>query len=111
MSVVHNAKAMPAYVQMVARDITDRKLAERRLKEWLNNLQTVAPDLQKFAVAELVSRAVSGEAPKTRATNESILKRFSETSKPGLTTHLPPNAEQTARRLHSERMLSTHVDL
>ncbi len=31
-SVVHNEKSMPAYIQMVARDITERKQAERVLK-------------------------------------------------------------------------------
>jgi two-component system phosphate regulon sensor histidine kinase PhoR len=41
MSVVHNAKGMPAYVQMVARDITDRKLAERALKRHMRALTVI----------------------------------------------------------------------
>jgi two-component system phosphate regulon sensor histidine kinase PhoR len=41
MSVVHNAKDMPAYVQLVARDITDRKLAERALKRHMRALAVI----------------------------------------------------------------------
>lgn len=41
MSVVHNAKGLPAYVQMVARDITDRKLAERALKRHMRALAVI----------------------------------------------------------------------
>ena len=41
LSVVHNANSMPAYVQMVARDITDRKLAERALKRHMRALAVI----------------------------------------------------------------------
>ena len=70
---------------------TDRKLAERRLKEWLENLGRVAPESHDLTMASLVERfraMTRDKAPKTRATNESILRRFSETWKPGLTTRV-----------------------
>jgi PAS domain S-box-containing protein len=41
MSVVHNAKSMPAYVQMVARDITERKNADRVLKRHMRALSVI----------------------------------------------------------------------
>jgi PAS domain S-box-containing protein len=41
MSVVHNAKSMPAYVQMVARDITERKQADRVLKRHMRALAVI----------------------------------------------------------------------
>jgi PAS domain S-box-containing protein len=41
MSVVHNAKSMPAYVQMVARDITERKHADRVLKRHMRALAVI----------------------------------------------------------------------
>jgi PAS domain S-box-containing protein len=41
MSVVHNAKSKPAYVQMVARDITERKNADRVLKRHMRALSVI----------------------------------------------------------------------
>jgi PAS domain S-box-containing protein len=41
MSVVHNEKSMPAYVQMVARDITERKHADRVLKRHMRALAVI----------------------------------------------------------------------
>ncbi|MCC6261809.1 MAG: PAS domain S-box protein [Anaerolineales bacterium] len=40
-SVVHDQKAMPAYIQLVARDITERKQADRALKRHMRALSVI----------------------------------------------------------------------
>ncbi len=40
-SVVHNEKSMPTYVQMVARDITERKQSDRALKRHMRALAVI----------------------------------------------------------------------
>src|SRR5437763_10106695 len=65
---------------------TDRKIAERRLKEWINNLAEVNAEAEKMTLAALLQKfkeAHQGKAKKTRQTNDSVIKRFEETWKHG----------------------------
>lgn len=58
---------------------TDRKIAERRLKEWIDNLAKVAPEVEKTTLKELVRKFLAISQAKsqgTRDTNEAILKNF-----------------------------------
>src|SRR5262245_7610811 len=66
---------------------TDRKIAERRLKEWITNLAEVNAEAEKMTVAALLQKfkeTHQGKAKKTRQTNDSVIKRFEETWKHGL---------------------------
>lgn len=58
---------------------TDRKVAERRLKEWLANLDKVDSEAEKMTLAQLLGRFEKtrlGKAEKTRKTEGWILKTF-----------------------------------
>src|SRR5947209_4636010 len=61
---------------------TDRKIAERRLKEWIANLEEVDSEAEKMTLAVLLEKfkeANQGKARKTQQTNESIISRFKAT--------------------------------
>ena len=57
----------------------DRKIAERRLKEWVGNLEKVDAEVEKTTLEELIKRyhAVTASlSESSRATDQSIIKRF-----------------------------------
>ena len=61
---------------------TDRKLAERRLKDWIATLGKVDREVERLSVREMLhklQKANLGKAPKTRATDASITKKFKQT--------------------------------
>lgn len=69
-------------------DTADRKIAERRLKDWLQDLHKIDADAAKTTLATLLdkfSAGNAGKAKKTQATNNSILSVLKATWKPGLT--------------------------
>ena len=58
---------------------TDRKIAERRLREWIRNLQIVHQGLEKTTLREVIEKFVAvnqGKSAKTRATNASIIRQM-----------------------------------
>jgi hypothetical protein len=58
---------------------TDRKIAERRLQEWMRNLAVVNRDLEQTTLRELILRLVivnRGKSAKTQATNRSIIRQI-----------------------------------
>jgi ATP-dependent DNA ligase len=60
----------------------DRKLAERRLKEWLLNLGKVDTGVERLTLEELVEKlqkARAGKSPQTQATDRAIIKKLRET--------------------------------
>jgi integrase len=68
-------------------DTTDRKIADRRLKEWIANLEETDSEAEKMSLATLLEKfteANRGKADKTKRTNESIINRFKATWKYGL---------------------------
>src|SRR5580700_5931580 len=61
---------------------TDRKIAERRLRDWVRNLDTIDRELEKTTLRELLQKFVAanqGKSPKTRATNASIIAALRRT--------------------------------
>src|SRR5262245_35935674 len=65
----------------------DRKIAERRLREWVANLEQVDSEAEKMTLAALLEKfkeANQGKARKTKQTNESIITRFKATWSHGL---------------------------
>lgn len=63
----------------------DRKIAERRLRDWKRNLETVDREVERTTLRELIHKFVAanqGKSSKTRATNASII-RCVEKSWPG----------------------------
>ena len=61
---------------------TDRKLAERKLKVWLKELEKTESKQAKMTLGQLLEKyqlSFAGKKEKTRQTRMSILKRFRET--------------------------------
>src|ERR1039457_1760097 len=61
---------------------TDRKIAERRIRDWVRNLDTVDRELEKTTLRELLQKFVAanqGKAAKTKATNASIIAELNRT--------------------------------
>jgi integrase len=57
----------------------DRKIAERRLKEWIGNLDKVDAEVEKTTLGQLIERdrVVTGSmSESSRTTDQSIIKRF-----------------------------------
>lgn len=66
---------------------TDRKLAERNLKQWLNDLETTEPLKARKTLENLLEdyvKNLAGKKDKTRRTRMSIVNRFRETWQHGL---------------------------
>ena len=58
---------------------SDRKIAERRLKEWTGNLEKVDAEVEKTTLGQLIERFVmitAGMADNTHVTNNAIINRF-----------------------------------
>lgn len=58
---------------------TDRKIAERRLREWMRTLLLVHHELERTTLRELIKKFVAvhqGKSAKTRATNASIIRQM-----------------------------------
>jgi integrase len=66
---------------------TDRKIAERKLADWIKSLDKLDTEQEKTTLAQLIDKFVAarqGKAAKTIATDASIVKRFKEQWKNGL---------------------------
>lgn len=60
-------------------DTADRKIAERRLKEWVANLEKVDSEVEKTTLAELIERfqaVTQGRVQNTQVTNQAIINSF-----------------------------------
>ena len=60
----------------------DRKLAERRLKEWLANLSKIDAGVERLTLHEMVEKfqkANLGKSASTQATDRSIIKKLKDT--------------------------------
>jgi integrase len=58
---------------------TDRKIAERRFKEWVRSMGTVDHEIERMTLSELLQKFVAankGKSNKTRATNASIIREL-----------------------------------
>jgi hypothetical protein len=61
---------------------TDRKIAERRHREWITNLQRVDRERERMTLRELLDRFVAvnqGRSVKTQGTNDSIIRKILKT--------------------------------
>jgi hypothetical protein len=61
---------------------TDRKIAERRHREWISNLQSVDRECDRITLRELLDRFVAvnqGRSVKTQGTNHSIIGKMMKT--------------------------------
>jgi len=61
---------------------TDRKIAERKLKQWLKDLEKVDAVAGRTTLAELIRKfeaAREGKAEQTKSTDRSILKALEDT--------------------------------
>ena len=58
---------------------SDRKIAERRMKEWLDSLDKVDAEVEKTTLGELIQRflaVTSGGSESSRTIGRSIIKMF-----------------------------------
>jgi len=65
----------------------DRKIAERKLSEWIKTLGQIDSEAEKTNLSQLIEKfdaATKGKSDSTRATNDSIIKRFKEEWRHGL---------------------------
>jgi integrase len=65
----------------------DRKIAERKLAEWVKGLDKIDSTAEKTSLAQLLEKFIAanrGKSAKTQATNASIIKRFTSEWKHGL---------------------------
>src|SRR5882757_3889703 len=68
-------------------ETTDRKLAERQLKHWVERLEYVDPKAEKTTVGQLVEKfeaGFEGKPKKTKATNSSLVATFKASWKSGM---------------------------
>lgn len=66
---------------------TDRKIAERRLADWIKNLNKIDSTAEKTTLNQLLTKFVAsrqGKSDSTTATDASIIKRFKTEWKQGL---------------------------
>lgn len=66
---------------------TDRKIAERKLAEWIKNLDKIDSTAEKTTLRQLLAKFVAsrlGKSDSTKATDASIAKRFEAEWKHGL---------------------------
>jgi hypothetical protein len=89
---------------------TDRKIAERRLKDWVRNLETVDQELEKTTLWELIQKFVAaneGKSAKTQATNASIIAQLRRTWPGGIDIEVYGGclgaAPRDSRRKNSKR--------
>ena len=57
----------------------DRKIAERRLKDWIGSLDKVDAEVEKTTLSQLIGRflaVTSGVSESSRTTDQSIIKKF-----------------------------------
>lgn len=60
-------------------DTTDRKTAERRLKDWIANLDKIDSEAEKTTLNQLIEKLVAtrqGKSSSIRGTEQSIIKTF-----------------------------------
>jgi hypothetical protein len=80
-------------------DTADRKIAERRLKDWLEDLDKIDAQATKTTFAALLdkfSASNAGKAKKPQATNNSILSVLKATWRPGLSIRVSEVKSSTA---------------
>jgi integrase len=64
---------------------TDRKIAERKLAEWLKNLDRLDPELEKTNLSQLIDKFIASTVGKADAgTDASMIKRLRETWQHGM---------------------------
>ena len=84
----------------------NRKIAERRLREWMRNLTVVNRDLERTTLRELVQKLVAvcqGKSPQTRATNRSIIRQLERTFPCGMEVEV-----RQIRSSHLDEWLALH---
>ncbi len=92
---------------------TDRKIAERRLKAWLSELEMVDAETERTTLNQLLEKFTAmnrGKAAKTQATNLSIIKQFRRTWRPGLdlmVSQVQPSQLNEWLALHEGRLKNT----
>ena len=92
---------------------TDRKIAERRHREWINNLQRVDRECERATLRELLERFVAvnqGRSLKTQGTNDGIIRNMVKTWPGGIdieVRHIRPSHLDEWLALHEARLKNT----
>jgi hypothetical protein len=92
---------------------TDRKIAERRHREWISNLQRVDRECERITLRELLERFVvvnQGRSVKTQGTNHSIIRKMMKTWPGGIdieVRQIRPSHLDEWLALHEARLKNT----
>ena len=92
---------------------TDRKIAERRHREWITNLQHVDRECERMTLRELLDRFVAvnqGRSVKTQGTNHSIIGTMIKTWPGGIdieVRHIRPSHLNEWLALQEQRLKNT----
>jgi len=84
----------------------DRKIAERRLKDWVRTLTSVDYSLEKTTMAQLIAKLVAaraGTSAKTQATDRCIIKQLERTWMGGLQVHFGAPRHAPEKRIPEDR--------
>jgi integrase len=85
---------------------TDRKIAERRHREWITNLQRVDRECERMTLRELLERFVAvnqGRSLKTQGTNDCIIRKMMKTWPGGIDIEV-----RQIRPSHLDEWLASH---
>jgi integrase len=91
----------------------DRKIAERRHREWITNLQRVDRERERMTLRELLERFVAvnqGRSVKTQGTNHSIIRKMMKTWPGGIdieVRQIRPSHLDEWLALHEQRLKNT----
>jgi integrase len=92
---------------------TDRKIAERRHREWIGNLQRVDRERERTTLRELLERFVAvnrGRSIKTQQTNRSVIRKLTATWPVGIdieVRQIRPSHLDEWLALHEARLRNT----
>ena len=92
---------------------TDRKIAERRLRQWITDLSAIDHEVEKTSLRELLDKFVMancGLAIKTRKTHRAIIRKLEQSWPGGLAVqvrHIRPSHIDAWLALHEPRLRNT----
>jgi integrase len=92
---------------------SDRKIAERRHREWINNLQSVGRESERMTLRQLLDRFVAvnqGRSIKTQKTNRSIIRKITKSWPGGIgveVRQIRPSHLDEWLALHEPRLKNT----
>ncbi len=102
----YGAKKLHGKRRDVSLKTTDRKIAERRLKEWIANLDKVCAEVERMSLRQLLGKFLSvhqGKSKSTQIVNGCLIRCFEKTWRYGLNMEV-----REVRPSHLDEWLAMH---